>query len=80
VPSLFALSSIGVLVLAHFQRISTLAVLLATGTLLAVVVRTAITFREVRSLAESRRQALTDDLTGLGKRWAARLLRATTSA
>ena len=68
VPSLFALSSIGVLVLAHFQRISTLAVLLATGTLLAVVVRTAITFREVRSLAESRRQALTDDLTGLGNR------------
>jgi diguanylate cyclase (GGDEF)-like protein len=67
-PSLFALSSIGVLVLAHFQPISTLAVLLATGTLLAVVVRTALTFREVRSLAESRRQAHTDDLTGLGNR------------
>ena len=50
-PSLFALSSISVLVLAHFQRISALAVLLATGTLLAVVVRTALTFREVRSLA-----------------------------
>jgi diguanylate cyclase (GGDEF)-like protein len=68
VPSLFALSSIGVLVLAHFQPISTLAVLLATGTLLAVVVRTGLTFREVRSLAESHRQALTDDLTGLGNR------------
>jgi diguanylate cyclase (GGDEF)-like protein len=66
--SLFALSSIGVLVLGTFQRVSTLAVLLATGTLLAVVVRTALTFREVRSLAESRRQALTDDLTGLGNR------------
>jgi diguanylate cyclase len=68
VPSLFALSSIGVLVLAHFQPISTLAVSLATGTLLAVVVRTALTFREVRLLAESHRQALTDDLTGLGNR------------
>jgi diguanylate cyclase (GGDEF)-like protein len=68
VPSLFALSAIGVLVLGHFQPISTLAVVLATGTLLAVVVRTALTFREVRSLAESRRQALTDDLTGLGNR------------
>jgi diguanylate cyclase (GGDEF)-like protein len=68
IPSLFALSSIGVLVLGNFQPISTLAVLLATGTLLAVVVRTALTFREVRSLAESRRQALTDDLTGLGNR------------
>jgi len=68
VPALFALSSIGVLVLAHFQSISTLAVVLATATLLAVVLRTALTFREVRSLAESRRQALTDDLTGLGNR------------
>jgi diguanylate cyclase (GGDEF)-like protein len=68
VPSLFALSSIGVLVLGSFQPISTLAVVLATGTLLAVVIRTALTFREVRLLAESHRQALTDDLTGLGNR------------
>jgi diguanylate cyclase len=68
IPSLFALSSIGVLVLGNFQPISPLAVVLATGTLLAVVVRTALTFREVRSLAESRRLALTDDLTGLGNR------------
>jgi diguanylate cyclase (GGDEF)-like protein len=68
IPSLFALISIGVLVLAHFQPISTLAVVLATGTLLAVVLRTALTFREVRGLAESRRLALTDDLTGLGNR------------
>jgi diguanylate cyclase (GGDEF)-like protein len=67
-PSLFALSSIGVLVLGNFQAISTLAVGLATGTLLVVVARTALTFREVRLLAGSRRQALTDDLTGLGNR------------
>jgi diguanylate cyclase len=67
-PSLFALSSIGVLVLGNYQPISTMAVVLATGTLLAVVLRTALTFQEVRSLADSRRQALTDDLTGLGNR------------
>jgi diguanylate cyclase (GGDEF)-like protein len=68
VPSLFALSSIGVLVLGNYQPTSSLAVVLATGTLLAVVVRTALTFQEVRVLAESRRLALTDDLTGLGNR------------
>jgi diguanylate cyclase len=68
VPSLFALSSIGVLVLGNYQPISHLAVMLATGTLLTVVIRTALTFQEVRVLAESRRLALTDDLTGLGNR------------
>jgi diguanylate cyclase (GGDEF)-like protein len=68
VPSLFAVSSLGVLVLDHFSRISTLAVALATGCLLACVVRTVTAFLEVRSLADSRRQAHTDDLTGLGNR------------
>jgi diguanylate cyclase (GGDEF)-like protein len=68
VPSLFALSSIGVLVLGNFRQVSVLAVGLATGTLFAVVVRTAVTFREVRALTESRRQARTDELTGLGNR------------
>jgi hypothetical protein len=63
-----ALSSIGILVLDHFRPVSTLAVMLATGTLLTVVVRTTLTFREIRSLAESRRLAHTDDLTGLGNR------------
>jgi diguanylate cyclase (GGDEF)-like protein len=67
-PSLFALSSIGVLVMGHFRPVSTVAVMLATGTLLTVVIRTTLTFREIRSLAESRRLALTDDLTGLGNR------------
>ena len=45
-----------------------MAVALATPTVLAAVVRAALTFREVRSLAESRRQAHTDELTGLGNR------------
>ncbi len=68
VPSLFAVSSLGVLLLDHFSRVSTLAVALATGCLLACVVRTVAAFLEVRSLADSRRQAHTDDLTGLGNR------------
>ncbi len=67
-PSLFAVSSLGVLLLDHFSRVSTLAVALATGCLLACVVRTVAAFLEVRSLADSRRQAHTDDLTGLGNR------------
>jgi diguanylate cyclase (GGDEF)-like protein len=68
VPSLFAVSSLGVLLLDHFIRISTLAAALATGCLLACVVRTVMAFLEVRSLSDSRRQAHTDDLTGLGNR------------
>ena len=68
VPSLFAVGALGVLILDHFHPVSTLAVLLATATVLAAVIRAAMTFREVRSLAESRRQAHTDELTGLGNR------------
>jgi len=68
VPSLFAVSALAVLVLDHFRPVSTVAVLLATATVLAAVVRAAMTFREVRSLADSRRQAHTDELTGLGNR------------
>jgi diguanylate cyclase (GGDEF)-like protein len=67
-PSLFAVAALAVLILDHFHPVSTLAVLLATATVLTAVVRAALTFREVRSLAESRRQAHTDELTGLGNR------------
>src|SRR6266498_2606985 len=57
VPSLFAVSSLGVLLLDHFSRVSTLAVALATGCLLACVVRTVAAFLEVRSLADARSAA-----------------------
>jgi diguanylate cyclase (GGDEF)-like protein len=40
----------------------------ALGCLLATLVRTAVTFQELRSLHEMRRQAATDDLTGLPNR------------
>jgi diguanylate cyclase (GGDEF)-like protein len=68
VPSLFALGALGVLILDHFLPMSGVAVLLATATLLAAGVRAGLTFREVRALADSRHQAHTDDLTGLGNR------------
>jgi len=41
---------------------------LALLALVAALARTGLTFREVRALADSRRQALTDDLTGLPNR------------
>ncbi|MGF1662690.1 MAG: putative bifunctional diguanylate cyclase/phosphodiesterase [Kineosporiaceae bacterium] len=41
---------------------------LALAALVAALLRTALTFREVRALAENRRLALTDDLTGLPNR------------
>ena len=42
--------------------------MLAAAALLAVLVRTAMTFWEVSQLAETRRQARTDELTGLANR------------
>jgi diguanylate cyclase len=49
-------------------KIPDLAVALAAATLLTVTARLAITFRDVIALAETRTQALTDELTGLANR------------
>jgi diguanylate cyclase (GGDEF)-like protein len=68
VPSLFALAALGVLLAGHFVAVNLVATLLATATIIAAGVRTAVTFGEARSLADSRHQALTDELTGLPNR------------
>ena len=70
VPSAFALLALGVLVYgAAIGDVGLLAISLATASLLAVIVRLAITFREnVRMLRASQREALTDALTHLGNR------------
>ncbi len=69
VPSACAVLAIGVLVYDHFDQVNLLAVALATATLLAVVVRLAMTFRENRRLFElTRLESVTDALTGLGNR------------
>src|SRR6202035_144868 len=61
IPALFALTAIGLLVYDHFTRLDPVAIVLATLTLLMALLRTALTFRDVRALGETRRQATTDD-------------------
>jgi diguanylate cyclase (GGDEF)-like protein len=68
-PTFFALVGLSLLVYDHFFRINTLAMVLASATIAAVIVRAVLTFRErVQLLAASREEALTDALTGLGNR------------
>ena len=64
VPSLFTFTSIGLLVIAARTRMLLAAVLLAAGTVFVAVLRTWLTFRDVRQLADTRVLARTDDLTG----------------
>ena len=67
-PFAFSLASLGVLVYAGLTPAPAVAVVLAGGAVLASMARTALTFTEVRGLAEVRRLAATDDLTGLPNR------------
>jgi diguanylate cyclase (GGDEF)-like protein len=69
VPIGFAVVGLGLLVVGTLRKVDTLAVGLATASLLGVIVRLMITFREkVGMLDASRGEALTDALTGLGNR------------
>jgi diguanylate cyclase (GGDEF)-like protein len=61
-------AAVAILVTGTQQKIPNLAVALAAATLLTVTARLAITFRDVITLAETRTQALTDELTGLANR------------
>jgi diguanylate cyclase (GGDEF)-like protein len=56
------------LVLGQGTALHPTTVALAAGTIVVALIRLAVTFREVVSLAESRELALTDELTGLGNR------------
>ncbi|MBJ7347164.1 MAG: diguanylate cyclase [Thermoleophilaceae bacterium] len=68
-PICFALVAIGIEAYDHFWRVSTLAVLLATACLAAVVARLAFTFaHNLDMLHTSREEAGTDALTGLANR------------
>jgi diguanylate cyclase (GGDEF)-like protein len=68
VPSLFTLGSLGVLIQGNFANTNPAALVLASATVVAALLRLGWSFREVRSLTESRRQATTDELTGLANR------------
>jgi len=69
VPTACGLISTGTLVYDHFRQVNLLAVVLATSTLLLVVARLVVTFRENgRLFALTRQEATTDSLTGLGNR------------
>jgi diguanylate cyclase (GGDEF)-like protein len=68
-PFGFAVAALGVLVYAGLSsQAPVAAVVLAAGAALASMARTALTFREIRGLAEVRRLADTDDLTALPNR------------
>jgi diguanylate cyclase (GGDEF)-like protein len=69
VPVGCALVATGVLAYDHHTRVNLLAVTLATLTLLLVIARLVVTFREnSRLFALTRQEATTDALTGLGNR------------
>ena len=69
VPGAMALTALAVLVYGGFHHVAAVALALAGAALLLVIARAAWTFREnVQLLEHSRREAVTDTLTGLGNR------------
>jgi two-component system, cell cycle response regulator len=69
VPVVCGVGAVGLLAYDHFSSLNGLTVVLAGVTLLLVLVRTALVFVENQHvLAHSRREALTDPLTGLRNR------------
>ncbi|HVG67194.1 MAG TPA: bifunctional diguanylate cyclase/phosphodiesterase, partial [Gaiellales bacterium] len=68
VPYAFTLVSVGLLVVDHFAQLSVVSLVLAAAGIGLCGYRTLRTFTELRDLGDSRRLALTDDLTGLGNR------------
>jgi diguanylate cyclase (GGDEF)-like protein len=68
IPLFFALVALAVLTGNRLWNAPSLAVILAFGSICAGFVRLTLTFKEVRSLSELRREARTDELTSLGNR------------
>jgi diguanylate cyclase len=67
-PALFAVICLGLLLYATRHPVSLAGVALAGAGVAAAIARTALSFRAVRALAEHRREARTDELTGLANR------------
>jgi diguanylate cyclase (GGDEF)-like protein len=67
-PALFSLLCLGLLLFATGTPVPVVGVALAGGGVAAAIVRTGLSFRAVRTIAEHRREARTDELTGLANR------------
>jgi diguanylate cyclase (GGDEF)-like protein len=67
-PVGFTVAAVGLLVYGNIVGLGLGATMLAAAAVAASIMRTLLTLREVRALAETRRQAHTDDLTGLPNR------------
>src|SRR5581483_3971889 len=68
-PLVCGVIGLGILTYDHFERLNVLAIVLSAATLVAVILRTGMTFREnSRILALMRTHAVTDALTTLGNR------------
>ena len=68
IPIVSSLAAMGVLVADHVRRLHPIAIVLAMLTVVVALTRLVVTFREVASLSQSHRLALTDELTGLANR------------
>jgi diguanylate cyclase (GGDEF)-like protein len=68
IPVTFTLVSVGLLVFGQRHTLPGIAIALAVAALAMAAGRVTLTVREVTLLAESRREARTDDLTGLANR------------
>ena len=70
VPVVFAVAALGLLAYASVTSVPRVVPLLAVAAVLVAFVRAGLTYRDVRALADARRQAMTDELTGLfNRRW-----------
>ena len=68
-PALASAASLAILTLGNFDHVSTVALGLAAATCVAVGARMAVSLRRLTRLTAARqRQAITDELTGLGNR------------
>jgi diguanylate cyclase (GGDEF)-like protein len=68
VPGMMLMSSLCIVVFATFHEVLPLGVILATCTLMLAIIRMGFAFRQLQTLAESKREARTDELTGLPNR------------
>ncbi|HLH14230.1 MAG TPA: aminotransferase class I/II-fold pyridoxal phosphate-dependent enzyme, partial [Solirubrobacteraceae bacterium] len=68
IPAAFTIGALGLLIYDHFSRLDPLALALALATMIAAFARIGLAFRDLRALTETRRQALTDDLTAMPNR------------